>query len=165
MATVPPLVFGLESHRLTTAGVSLSHRELAGAELALVLLASLAVLVVAGGRLLAVEPRLKSPPIERRRMRRLAARARRRGSPDRVLAVVGVLARARRHLLPRRGQLHLDEIGDQRHQPDRLLSADSENRWVWWKEALGAFSDRPIGGWGAGSLRSSTCSTATTRCR
>jgi O-antigen ligase/polysaccharide polymerase Wzy-like membrane protein len=37
-------------------------------------------------------------------------------------------------------------------QPTRLLSADSANRWVWWKEALGAFSDRPVGGWGAGSF-------------
>ena len=36
--------------------------------------------------------------------------------------------------------------------PSRLLSADSENRWVWWKEAAGAFSDRPIAGWGAGSF-------------
>ena len=36
--------------------------------------------------------------------------------------------------------------------PSRLLSADSENRWVWWKEAAGAFSDRPVGGWGAGSF-------------
>ncbi len=36
--------------------------------------------------------------------------------------------------------------------PNRLLSVDSENRWVWWKEAAGAFSDRPIGGWGAGSF-------------
>jgi hypothetical protein len=40
------------------------------------------------------------------------------------------------------------EISD----PSRLLSADSENRWVWWKEAAGAFSDRPLGGWGAGSF-------------
>jgi hypothetical protein len=36
--------------------------------------------------------------------------------------------------------------------PSRLLSADSQNRWVWWKEAAGAFSDRPLGGWGAGSF-------------
>jgi hypothetical protein len=36
--------------------------------------------------------------------------------------------------------------------PSRLLSADSENRWVWWKEAARAFGDRPIQGWGAGSF-------------
>ena len=38
------------------------------------------------------------------------------------------------------------------YDPGRLLSADSQNRWVWWKEAAGAFSDRPVGGWGAGSF-------------
>jgi hypothetical protein len=36
--------------------------------------------------------------------------------------------------------------------PDRLFSAESSNRWVWWKEALGAFTARPVGGWGAGSF-------------
>ena len=36
--------------------------------------------------------------------------------------------------------------------PSRLLSADSENRWVWWEEAAGAFADRPLQGWGAGSF-------------
>ena len=36
--------------------------------------------------------------------------------------------------------------------PSRLLSADSENRWVWWKEAARAFGDRPVQGWGAGSF-------------
>ena len=38
------------------------------------------------------------------------------------------------------------------YDPSRLLSADSENRWVWWKEAAGAIRDRPLGGWGAGSF-------------
>ncbi len=38
------------------------------------------------------------------------------------------------------------------YNPQRLLSAASANRWVWWKEAAGAFSDRPLTGWGAGSF-------------
>jgi hypothetical protein len=36
--------------------------------------------------------------------------------------------------------------------PSRLLSVNSGNRWVWWKEAAGAFSARPLLGWGAGSF-------------
>jgi len=36
--------------------------------------------------------------------------------------------------------------------PNRLLSANSGNRWTWWKEALGAWSDKPVAGWGAGSF-------------
>jgi hypothetical protein len=38
------------------------------------------------------------------------------------------------------------------YDPHHLLSSDSGNRWVWWKEAGGAFSDRPLAGWGAGSF-------------
>jgi hypothetical protein len=41
-----------------------------------------------------------------------------------------------------------DPISD----PSRLLSTSSGNRWVWWLEAAGAFSDRPVAGWGAGSF-------------
>jgi O-Antigen ligase len=36
--------------------------------------------------------------------------------------------------------------------PVRLVSTNSGNRWVWWKEAAGAWSDRPLAGWGAGSF-------------
>lgn len=36
--------------------------------------------------------------------------------------------------------------------PLRLVSTNSGNRWVWWKEAAGAWSDRPLTGWGAGSF-------------
>src|SRR5262249_12474931 len=36
--------------------------------------------------------------------------------------------------------------------PKRLLSTNAGNRWVWWKEAVGAWSDRPVLGWGAGAF-------------
>lgn len=38
------------------------------------------------------------------------------------------------------------------NQPERLVSTSSSNRWTWWSEAAGAFSDRPVAGWGAGSF-------------
>ena len=41
---------------------------------------------------------------------------------------------------------------DRQYDPARLVSTNSGNRWVWWKEAAGAFSDKPVGGWGAGSF-------------
>ena len=41
---------------------------------------------------------------------------------------------------------------DRQFDPVRLLSTNSSNRWVWWNEAGGAWSDRPLGGWGAGSF-------------
>jgi hypothetical protein len=36
--------------------------------------------------------------------------------------------------------------------PGRLASTNAGNRWVWWSEAVGAWSDRPLEGWGAGSF-------------
>jgi hypothetical protein len=42
---------------------------------------------------------------------------------------------------------------DDAFDPGRLVTTTSGNRAVWWNEALGAWSDRPLGGWGAGSFR------------
>ena len=36
--------------------------------------------------------------------------------------------------------------------PARALSLRSGDRWGWWQEAAGAWSDRPVRGWGAGSF-------------
>src|SRR5205814_6728360 len=41
---------------------------------------------------------------------------------------------------------------ERQNDPARILQTNSGNRWVWWKEAVGAFSDKPVGGWGAGSF-------------
>lgn len=41
-----------------------------------------------------------------------------------------------------------DNVSD----PARIVSSNSGNRWVWWKEAVGAWSDKPVQGWGAGSF-------------
>jgi O-antigen ligase/polysaccharide polymerase Wzy-like membrane protein len=45
-------------------------------------------------------------------------------------------------------QTSKDEVSD----PSRLISSNSGNRWVWWKEAAGAWADKPLHGWGAGSF-------------
>jgi hypothetical protein len=151
VAAVPPVVFGLESHALTTAGVSLGHRETAGAELALVLVASLALLIVAGRRLLILEPRVRISARRAPAVRRLALGAA-------ALAVIAALAAVS---LSSRGlggtvshawHTFTSTKATSNTNPSRLLSADSENRWVWWKEAARGFGDRPLGGWGAGSF-------------
>ena len=41
---------------------------------------------------------------------------------------------------------------DDQSDPARVLRSNSGNRWVWWREAAGAFSDEPLRGWGAGSF-------------
>jgi multisubunit Na+/H+ antiporter MnhC subunit len=150
-AAAAPLVIGLLSHDLTAAGVALSTRERAGLELAAVLFACLTLLVLGGRRVIMLERRAR---LSRHRARRVGR------ALVLIAAAVVVVALLAVSLSPR------GLTGTASHawrsftatratgisNPSRLLSADSENRWVWWKEAAGAFGDRPIGGWGAGSF-------------
>ncbi len=150
-AVLPPLILALTDHRLTAANISLGSRENAGILLLGVLVVSALALIAAGYRLHAIEARTHLTP----------ARARRIGRSLAVLLAVllagGVLAMA----VSSRGfsgtvshawSSFTATRQTSNYDPSRLLSADSENRWVWWKEAAGAFSDRPLAGWGAGSF-------------
>jgi O-Antigen ligase len=151
IVTLPPLLFGLIDHSLTTAGVSLGNRETAGAELGLILVASLVALWFGGRRLIDLEQRTNLAPDQIRAITRgLTVVAG-------IVVVIGVLALA----VSSRGLAgtvshawHSFTTAREANvtNPNRLLSADSANRWVWWKEAASAFGDRPIGGWGAGSF-------------
>lgn len=141
LASVPPLVYGLAAHALNTAGVPLSTREGAGGILALILLASLAGLYLAGRGLLQVEKRLVLAPPRAQRVRRV-------GMVTLVIVVLGGLAAA--------GATHAwtgftSASAPSNVSPNRLLTTDSY-RWLWWKEAGRAFAARPAGGWGAGSF-------------
>src|SRR5439155_270606 len=41
---------------------------------------------------------------------------------------------------------------ERQNDPARILQTNSGNRWVWWSEAVGAWADKPLAGWGAGSF-------------
>jgi hypothetical protein len=41
---------------------------------------------------------------------------------------------------------------ERQNDPARILQTNSGNRWVWWSEAVGAWADRPLAGWGGGSF-------------
>ncbi len=41
---------------------------------------------------------------------------------------------------------------DSVYDPSRLATTNSGNRWIWWQEAIGSWSAKPLGGWGAGSF-------------
>ncbi len=151
VAALPSLIVGLTSHSLNTARIALASRESAGLLLLGVLVLSVLALGVGAWRLQAVEAHHRLGASTARRMARgLAAGVA-------ILIVIGVLAVA----LSSRGLTgtasHLwsgftTTRVTSNYDPSRLLSADSENRWVWWKEAAGAFTDRPLLGWGAGSF-------------
>ncbi len=151
VAMVAPLVVGLTDHALTDVSVSLGRRERAGLVLLGVLAVSLVALWFAGKRVMELEGRTQVSPGDSRRIGRLLA-----GTFGAAL-VCGVIAIS----LSSRGLTGtvshaVDSFTatgvTSDYNPSRLLSVDSQNRVVWWKEAAGAFSDRPLGGWGAGSF-------------
>jgi hypothetical protein len=151
LTTLAPLVIGLTDHSLTTSHIPLGARERAGAELAAVLVVSLVVLVLVALRVFAAERHSHIGPERARRIGRLLALV------AAVALAIGVIAvalsgRGLTGTISHAWSSFTATKGATVSGPTRLLSVDSENRWVWWKEAVGAFSDRPIGGWGAGSF-------------
>jgi O-Antigen ligase len=109
------------------------------------------VMVLGADRLLVAERQTTLTADQRRRI----VRALQAGAAGAALLVVAAVALSTRgltgtvsHLWSSFTSTHGLSVSD----PSRLLSADSANRWVWWREAIGAFSGRPLGGWGAGSF-------------
>ncbi|HUO69637.1 MAG TPA: O-antigen ligase family protein [Solirubrobacteraceae bacterium] len=151
LATAPPLVFALTNHSLTSTGVGLGSREGAGGVLAAILAASVLVLVLAARRLLEFEDTVYIGPDERRRIARsLLALA--GVVVVAVLLAAGLSSRGFGGTISHAWKTFTATRTTSNYDPSRLLSADSENRWVWWKEAAGAIRDRPLQGWGAGSF-------------
>jgi hypothetical protein len=151
LASAPPIVVGLMSHKLTAAGVSLGTRELAGVELAALLIACLMLLVLAARRLMYVERRARVSALGTRRIGQALVALVAAALAIAVLAVA-LSPRGLGGSVSHAWSSFTTTRATSVTSPSRLLSADSENRWVWWKEAAGAFSDRPLGGWGAGSF-------------
>jgi hypothetical protein len=151
LCTLAPLLIGLTNHSLTTSNVALGPRERAGAELAAVLAVSLLVLGLVAMRLFGIERRSRIGLERARRIGRFVALL------AAVVVVIGVIAvalsgRGLTGTISHAWTSFTATKGTSVSNPGRLLSVDSENRWVWWKEAVGAFADRPVGGWGAGSF-------------
>ena len=151
IGAVPAVAVGLSSGPLTAAGASLGRRESAGALLLAVLAVSLLALCFAGHRLARLDPKLRIDPARAPQLRRLRWMLA-------ALAVLGVLlamtfsSRGLTGTVSHAWNSFAATHAPSNYNPQRLLSAASQNRWVWWKEAASAFSDRPLGGWGAGSF-------------
>jgi tetratricopeptide (TPR) repeat protein len=151
LGAAPSLVIAFSTHSLTAVSQPLGARETDGALLAVVLVVSLVVLVLAGRALLGVEGRARISPSQTRRI----------GLALAGMLVLALLAGSVALAQSTRGfggtishewssfrKPHFDPIFD----PNHLVSTNSGNRWVWWSEAAGAWSDRPLQGWGAGSF-------------
>ncbi|MDX6668654.1 MAG: hypothetical protein QOK04_2034, partial [Solirubrobacteraceae bacterium] len=149
---IAPLAYAFSQHSLTDGLVALSKRERPGLVLGVILLASLAGLAFAGRAVFASEQRVTLGP-ERARKVALALVV------AAALALVGgtvAVAASHRGLtgsISHQWHSFTRAKGDQAAlNPAHLLSVNSSNRWVWWEEAVGAWSDRPLRGWGAGSF-------------
>lgn len=147
---LPAVLFAYSSDALSTDGVSAAERAGDGGLLGLCLAGS--VLALAGVTRIALRIESRGGLGERgsrRVWRGLAVVAA-------VAAIVGVgtLATSDRGLTGTitgewREFRSPDDVGE---GPGRLLSAGGSNRWAWWREAGGAFVDKPVTGWGAGSF-------------
>ncbi len=151
LAVVAPLVVGLASHSLTHVSVSLTQRERAGLVLTGVVVLSVLGLWTVGQRLVWLEHRVALGPRQTERIGRGLAGALAVALACAIVAVAlssrglsGTVSHAWTSFTTTRS------VGN--YDPGRLLSADSANRWVWWKEAASAIGARPFGGWGAGSF-------------
>jgi O-antigen ligase len=150
-AMTPAMLFAFGRHDLSSSDVGLAERADDGLLLGAVLVVSLAALALAARTLFEAETRVAwGPERARRAWRGLAA-------VGACLAIAGVVVLA----LSDRGftgevshqvDSFTEPAGRSSNTPERLVSSTSSNRYVWWQEALGAFSDRPIAGWGAGSF-------------
>jgi len=150
-ALIPPLVFGLSDHGLTTANVALGARERSGLWLLVIVLASAAALVLAAQKLFELEATVQVGAERRRAIGRLLGAL--LGAVI-VVAVIGVAfsSRGLGGTISHEWKNFTTTKASSVYAPNRLLSVNSANRWVWWKEAAGGFSARPIAGWGAGSF-------------
>jgi O-antigen ligase len=151
LSVAPAMLVAFSRHDLSASGVPLSDRITGGLVLAGVLALCLGGLGLATYELVRLERRVSwGPDRARRTWICLAACAA-------VALCIGVvlLATSQRGL---GGEIshQIDNFKNPgsslSNNPERLISANSSNRYVWWEEALGAFSDRPLAGWGAGSF-------------
>lgn len=151
LATLPAVGLAFVDPALAGAGTELGPRILAGRRLAAVMAVCLVALLAAGWALTLLERRVRWSPETSARVWRAAAVG---AAVLAVLGLVGVAASDRG--LGGSAQALADAFtGDDAAEisdPGRLATVNSANRWGWWQEAVGAFSDRPLGGWGASSF-------------
>jgi O-antigen ligase/polysaccharide polymerase Wzy-like membrane protein len=151
VATIPVLGLSFSRPALKAINVPLAERTADGIVLGLVMAGTLVGLLIVAWGLLRLEERTRwSDGRTRLVWRGLAATAAVAG----VFALGGVasadggpsgFAHRAWHEFTKTSK---DNVSD----PARIVSSNSGNRWVWWEEAAGAWTAKPLGGWGAGSF-------------
>lgn len=151
LAVVPAIVFALTANDLTGVFIPVADREGDGLLLAALTAGGLTVLGLAGRAVIAAEQRTAPNPL---RSRRIAA-ALIALVVVAALGGVGAMAASDRGLsgtITHQWDTFRKPKDTSFVDPAHLVSSTSGNRWVWWSEALGAWSDHPLAGSGAGSF-------------
>ena len=151
LAALPAILCAFLLPAISGNAVPLGLRIHDGKILLAVMVGSLGMLLAVAWALLRLEPRVRW---SRERTRRLTRGLRWAAGAFLLVAVIG-MAQSQRGLtgtisnqVSSFTKAHKDPLSD----PSHLVSTNSGNRWVWWQEAMGAWSDRPLGGHGAGSF-------------
>jgi len=152
IGALPAFAFAITADDLTGDGVAVGERTGEGLLLALLLLAGLALALVLS-RMVASHSRRRGErsPEARRRARR-AAMAVAVVLPVALLAGLALSERGITGTISHQLEEFAEPKLDRQTDPARVLQTNSGNRWVWWEEAAGAFADRPLLGYGAGSF-------------
>jgi len=149
LAALPSIAVAFGLHNLSAGGLSLHDRARGGAILGLVLLLSLAAVAIAGRELLRIEGRVGWTP----RHSRLVWRGLAAAVAGLLIVGVGALTVSSRGLtgqISHQADLFKQPKAGPGNDPSRLISSNGSNRWIWWQEALGAFSDKAVGRLGGG---------------
>jgi len=149
LGAAPAVVCVLLLDDLKTDGLSTSARSGDGLVLALALAVGLAIALLLAWRLGERELRMGERSARRARRAALVAAV---AVPLLVLAALALSDRGIGGTIDRQFDEFTAAKFDPQNDPSRVLRTNSGNRWVWWQEAVGAFSDRPVEGHGAGSF-------------
>lgn len=151
LGSLPTLAIAFATPSISDLNQPLSARESDGALLGVVLVVSLVALVLAGRAALQLDSRVRVTSAHTRRLALALAAMLCAGAVSGGIA----LAASKRgfggsisHAWASFRKPRYDPLLDPRH----LVTTNSGNRWTWWSEAVGAFVDRPVRGWGAGSF-------------
>jgi len=152
LASLPVLAVAFSLPGTSDNGVALAVRESDGLVLLATFVGCLGLLLAAALAFWRLERRVRWTAARTRAVFRVAATL----GAFAVLLTVAGLAVSDRGLpgtLSDRVSAFTEPSRDDQFDPARIVTTTSGNRWVWWREALGAWSDRPVAGWGAGSFR------------
>lgn len=151
LATVPTLVIGFATPSLSGLQQPLSARESDGALLGVVLVVSLVALLLAGRAALQVDARVRVTPAHTRRLAVALAALLCAGALSGGIALA-TSERGFTGAISQAWSSFRKPKFDPLLNPSHLITTNSGNRWTWWSEAVGAFADRPVAGWGAGTF-------------